>query len=556
MLLTLEISNYALIDHIRLDLTGGLNIITGETGAGKSIILGALGLLLGARADSKAIGHPEARSVVEATFSIAGNEQLAQIASEADLEWEGDVCILRREISPSGRSRAFVNDSPVNLATLSMIGMQLVDIHSQHQNQQLATAEFQLQIIDALADNGNLLVRYSGLYGEFREALRRYKATKAAIERDAENADFIQYQLEKLDKLDAAAGELERLEAERDQMASMADVKAVASDALTCMADGDSNAIDMVRHVRDCLEDISGMMEDGDNIGARLDNVLVELDDIADSIRKFDSEQTADPADLEYTENRIGAIEAMMRRHHVQTDTELLEIQASLRRKAMRLADSEAILSELESEAKGAHRKAVECARELSAKRLKAASEFGQRLKEAATPLGMRNLRVEIAVEHADLSATGMDRVEFRFAFNKNQAALPVGSAASGGEISRLMLCIKAIIADTVALPTIIFDEVDTGVSGDIAARMGRLMVELSRKIQVVAITHLPQIAAMGDVHYKVYKADSETSTHTHLNRLAKDERIGELALMLSGDSANDAARATAIHLLDAKNNI
>lgn len=558
MLASLHISNYALIDNIDISFHSGLNIITGETGAGKSIILGALSLLLGGRADSKAIRRADVKSVIECEFDLNDAGQLRQLFIDSDLEWSDDNrCILRREIAPTGRSRAFVNDSPVSIATLQEVGLRLVDIHSQHQNQLLSQPAFQRRVLDSIAGNDHDMELYTELYNTYREALKKYKSAKATLARDEENADFMQYQLEQLDNLDLQAGELERLQQERDTVADAAELKSYVNEALEALSDGESNAIDLVKRVQDACAELSELLDESDDIPARLDSVTVELTDISQSLSALNSGLSADPSDLDYTERRISAIQTLMRKHNVDTDQQLIEIHHKLRKRVGRLADAPNILSELEQKARLARRKAMEVAERISEARKQAADEFSRRLTSVAAPLGMKNLRCLIVVEPAEISSTGIDNVEFRFAFNKNQTPIPVSGAASGGEISRLMLSIKAIIADKIQLPSIIFDEVDTGVSGDVASRMGRMMLDISSSLQVIAITHLPQVAAKGHHHFKVYKADDEHATHTHIDELTPERRIDELALMLAGDPANEAARANARSLLsyDQSNN-
>lgn len=551
MLESLHISNYALIDNIDIRFYQGLNIITGETGAGKSIMLGALSMLLGGRADSKAIRHTERKSVIEGIFNVEKNTALKDYCFANDIEWDDDRCILRRELSPTGRSRAFINDSPVTLTQLQGVGLRLIDIHSQHQNQLLADADFQRQIIDSIAGNGTRLKEYALLYTRFREALRKLKATKAAIAKDSDNADFMQYQLDQLDQLNLKEGELQQLEHERDVMANMTEIKSNLNEAVSAMSEGSRNVLSLLARVQDACAELDDILDEEDDIPARLDNAIVELSDIADTLSSLDANLNADPADLENLEERISDINSLMRKHNADSETRLIEIREQLRKRLERLDDGDDTLAELEKDARRAHRLAAEMAKKISDARKSAAETFAAELMATATPLGMKNLRCEIAVTPADMSPTGIDSVEFRFAFNKNQQPIPVGGAASGGEISRLMLSIKTIIADKMQLPSIIFDEVDTGVSGDVAHRMGQMMLNISSSLQVIAITHLPQVAAKGRHHFKVFKEDDEHATHTRINELTAPQRIDELALMLAGDPTNPEARATATNLLN-----
>lgn len=551
MLNSLHISNYALIDNIDIRFHAGLNIITGETGGGKSIILGALSLLLGERADLRSIGSSERKSVIEAEFDIKDNVGLRNYCRENDIEADDDVMIMRREISPTGRSRSFINDTPVRLEDMKEVGLRLVDIHSQHQNQLLSSPDFQLRIIDSLADNGKSLNEFSELYSSYKIALHKLKATKSAIAKDRENADFMQFQLQRLDELDLQPGEADTLEAEREQIAEAADARDRFNEVLMALSAGETNALSLLSDATGALENILVHLPVEAEVKERLDNMMTELADIADTIEEAASAFPADlSSDLEAIERRLRRIEDVKDRQGVSSADELIQVRTRLQSRLQRLEDSESILKELEQEARKAKKLAVEQAARITAARKRAAEEFAAVLRETAMPLGMKNLVCEIAVEPTDMSATGADNIEFRFAFNKNQVPVAVGSVASGGEISRMMLSIKSIIAHRMSLPTVIFDEVDTGVSGDVADRMGRMMRDIGENIQVITITHLPQVAAKGEHHFKVFKHDTDTSTVTHIKELSRAERTDELALMLSGDSTNPASRAAAEELL------
>lgn len=551
MLSTLHISNYALIDSIDLTLHPGLNIITGETGGGKSIMLGALSLLLGGRADSRSVRRPEKKSVIEASFAVEGNESLRAYCATTDIDWEPAQMILRREITPSGRTRAFINDSPVTLDVLRGVGLRLVDIHSQHQNQLLSESSFQLDIIDMLAGNAERLAGYSRLYGEYRAALQKLKNVKAAIAADRENADFMQFQLNRLEELNLQPGEMDLLESERVRLTEQSQSREAFDKALVALSGGEENASDQIRAAVDALSDISDRLPEDAALVDRLEKLNIELSDIADSLESLASVYSPDAvAELEEVERRIGEISAVVSRHNVADAGELISLQARLQRKLARLDDADSIIADLEKQARHAKKKAMESAAVISGFRRDAAEDFARILHDTAVPLGMKNLVCDISVEPAPLSPTGADAVEFRFAFNKNQTPVPVRESASGGEISRLMLSVKSIIAHRMQLPSIIFDEVDTGVSGDVADRMGRMMKSIASNLQVIAITHLPQVAAKGSHHFKVFKHDTETSTVTHVELLSSEGRVDELALMLSGDASNEAARSAAKALL------
>lgn len=551
MLKSLHISNYALIDTVDINFHHGFNTITGETGAGKSIMLGALSLILGGRADLKAVRDSGKKSVIEASFEVSKYPKLKEYCLDNDIEWDDTLCILRREIAPAGRSRAFINDSPVTLDLLSHVAMQLVDIHSQHQNQLLTSDEFQLRVIDNLAGNGELLSEYSRRYAAYRNTLKRLHDTKKLIEQNRNDEDFTRFQLEQLDELGLTDGEQEQLEHDRDILSNITDIKSTLSGALDSLSEGTHNALGLLAETSDYCEELSQYLEDSDNISERLETVRIELRDIAETLSAYDQEFQADPEELEAIESRLNTIYSLQQKHRVSTVGELITLREELRDKLDKLENSTFTIEELEKEARRAKAAAKQLALELSQRRTEEAARLEETLRETAMPLGMKNLRTQVKVSQGELTPTGMDKVEFLFAFNKNQPLMPVGGTASGGEISRLMLSIKAIIATKMQLPSIIFDEVDTGVSGDVANRMGAMMQDISRNIQVITITHLPQVAAKGNAHFKVYKEDDDEATHTRIRELNADDRVDELAVMLSGSKVDEAARANARSLLN-----
>lgn len=551
MLKSLHISNYALIDTVDISFHHGFNIITGETGAGKSIMLGALSLILGGRADLKAVRDSGKKSVIEASFEVNKYPKLKEYCLDNDIEWDDTLCILRREIAPAGRSRAFINDSPVTLDLLSHVAMQLVDIHSQHQNQLLTSGDFQLRVIDNLAGNGELLSEYHRRYASYRNALKRLHDTKKLLEQNRNDEDFTRFQLEQLDELGLTDGEQEQLEHDRDILSNITDIKTTISGALDALSEGTHNALASLAETSDYCEELTRYLEDSDNIGERLETVRIELRDIAETLTAYDQEFQADPEELEAIESRLNTIYSLQQKHRVSTVAELVALREELREKLERLENSSFTIEELEKEARRAKNAAKQLAAELSQRRVEEAARFEETLRQQAMPLGMKNLRTQVKVTPGELTPTGMDKIEFLFAFNKNQPLMPVSGTASGGEISRLMLSIKAIIATKMQLPSIIFDEVDTGVSGDVANRMGVMMKDISRNIQVITITHLPQVAAKGNAHFKVYKEDDDNATHTRLRELSATDRVDELALMLSGSTVDEAARANARSLLN-----
>ncbi len=554
MIQTLHISNYALIDSIDITLHPGLNILTGETGAGKSIILGALSLLLGGRCDTKAVRNHEAKSVIEATFSAAGYPALQEFCQTNELDWDADTVILRREIAPNGRSRAFVNDCPVNLSQLQTAALHLIDIHSQHQNLLLASPPYQLRVIDSLAGNGERLEAFTTAYNNYRHAVRKFKQERKSVEQAKDDEEFLRFQYKRLKDANLAKGELDELEHERELLVNMADVKTSLATVTGNLSEGDENIDQLLRQTIDESERLGDLLEDADTLTERLRTLRVELLDIAETFSEYDRELTGDPERLDEVEERLNLLYDLMRRHKVETVDELISIRDDMKTRLQSIDLGDENLQALELAAKRAKKEALEIAAVISQSRHEEAERFAKIIKDRALPLGMKNLQCEITVRDTELSSTGIDHVEFLFAFNKNQPLLPVGNTASGGEISRLMLSIKSIVADKMQLPSIIFDEVDTGVSGDVADKMGEMMRQIAANIQVIAITHLPQVASKGHSHYKVFKEDTEQATVTRIKELGTEERVKELAVMLSGSSVNDAALANARSLLSQNN--
>lgn len=550
MIEELHISNYALIDRVDIRFHPGFNIITGETGAGKSIMLGALSLLLGGRADTKAVRDPKVKSVIEATFSVKGYGSLEAVCDVNDIDWDPSHIILRREIAPGGRSRAFVNDTPVTVTVLQEIALQLVDIHSQHQNLLLVSPPYQLRVIDSLSGNNDRLKKFTEAYGRYRHALKQFQVTRRNIEQAREEEEYLRYQYQQLADAHLEAGEQEDLERDREVLINMADIKESITRLLTALGDGEDNVDTLLKSASDEADSLTDLLEGTEGITERLQALRVECQDIYQTFADADRQLSSDPGEIEAVEERLNELYDLERRHKVDSVEALIAIRDKMEERIKSIDFGDSSLHSLEIAAKRAKKEALDMAREISAVRKETAVEFARMLKEKALPLGMKNLQVEIAVKETELTATGIDYIEFLFAFNKNQQPMPVGSTASGGEISRLMLSIKSIVADKMQLPSIIFDEVDTGVSGDVANRMGEMMSGIARNIQVMAITHLPQVAAQGTAHYKVFKEDTESSTVTRVRELSPDERVDELAIMLSGSAVNEAARANARSLL------
>ncbi|MDE6370906.1 MAG: AAA family ATPase, partial [Duncaniella sp.] len=456
MLETLHISNYALIDRIDISFDKGFNVITGETGAGKSIILGALSLLLGGRADSRVVTDPDSKSVIEAVFIVTGYSELKQYCTDNDIEWDDDRCILRREIAPTGRSRAFVNDSPVPISKLQEVAIRLIDIHSQHQNQLLSTPAFQMRVIDTLAGNGERLAEYTKRYHNLRDAIRKLKAMRLQIEKSREDEEFTRFQLEQIEELALEPGEQEELESERDVLSNVTTIKQTLQRAIEALSGDDENAVDLVDIAASACDKLTNVLPESEEIPQRLESARIELADISSTLENIDERLNAEPGRLEAVEDRLNTIYSLCHKHHVADSDDLIELRDSFRAKLNELDTSDEILADLERDARRAKALAKETALEISEARKAEATRFAEMLRATASPLGMSNLNVEVKVTPVDMNPTGIDAVEFMVAFNKNQQTMPVGATASGGEISRLMLSIKTIIASHMALPSII----------------------------------------------------------------------------------------------------
>ncbi len=552
MIKQLHISNYALIDRLDIEFADGLTIITGETGAGKSIILGALSLILGERADLKAIRDADSKTIVEATFDIAGYG-LEPFFKEYDIDWDEHECIVRRELSPSGRSRAFVNDTPVALAALRELVTHLLDIHSQHNNMLLSNPQFQLSILDSIAGNADLLGNYHKAYAEYREAEQRLAETVTAMERLKQNEDYIRFQLDQLQAMQLQPDEDQQLEALQARLSNITSLKE-ALWSVENELDGEENGVlahltSVVQRLDEaerCLTEISGMSD-------RVRSSLIDLKDIAQDVGNIMDTLNDDPSELARVDERLSSIYSLMRKHNAQNVNQLIDIQHDYERQLGEIDHNDEMLEQLKSQVEETFKASTAIAADLSANRRQAATKFVKELLSLALPLGMKNLAFDVQLTPVKLSRSGADHVEFMMAFNKNQRLMPVKETASGGEISRVMLCIKTIIARHMQLPSIIFDEVDTGVSGDVANMIGEMMADIARAIQVIAITHLPQVAANGDHHLRVYKTDNERETLTHVEQLSDQEHVMEIARMLSGKDLNQAAIENAKSLIKHK---
>ena len=553
MIKELHITNYALIDKLDIRFADGLTIITGETGAGKSIILGALSLILGERADTKAIRDSSLKTVVEATFDITGY-QLEDFFQDNDIDWVENECLMRRELLPNGRSRAFINDTPVSLNILRELSTRLVDIHSQHTNMLLSRPAFQLAILDNIAGNGEMLEKYRKEYQLYREAVKQLEDTRKAIEELRRNEDYIRFQLDQLQTIQLQADEDVKLEALQNKLANVTELKEALWNIENDLNNDENSILERLSAIAQRLEAAQNNLTEVEGMADRVRTALIDLKDIAQSVRSVMDTLNDDPAELARVEDRLNSIYALERKHNAQDVNQLIDIQHEYERQLREIEYNDETIGELEALVQKRKDAAMLYGTRLSTARKATAKEFGKELLDLASPLGMKNLAFDVSFEDTDFSTNGIDAVEFMMAFNKNQKPMPVKDTASGGEISRVMLCIKTIIARHMQLPSIIFDEVDTGVSGDVANMIGEMMSSIAQNIQVIAITHLPQVAAYGDQHLRVFKEDNDVETLTRVEMLNEEDHIMEIARMLSGKGLNQAAIENAKSLIKHKN--
>ena len=564
MLLTLTIDNYALIDHLEFRPGQGLTVITGETGAGKSIIMGALGLILGQRADAKAVRNGATKCIIEAQFDISAYA-LQDFFLQNDLEYDANATIIRREIYATGKSRAFVNDIPVQLPLLRDLGSHLIDIHSQHQNLLLGDDAFQLSVVDALAHNQVEYAQYRTVYDQLVTQNAKLRTLKDQAKRDAQEADYIRFQFSQLDDANLVEGEQEELEAEQELLSHAEEIKSCLCQMHEGL-DGEGDAIvQMLKSISQKAHELSRIYPDITEIAQRLESDYIDLKDIADDVDSRSEEVNYDPQRMEQVEERLSLLYSLQKKHGKTSVEELIQLRDQLFERIQHIDGSDEEIEELKQKVKQLTAEATRCAAILTDTRRKAAAKLQQDLIERVTYLGMPNLRFQVSItplnsnpdlKDQDVTSSfkgdkkGADTVEFLFSANKNQPLRPAGEVASGGEISRLMLGIKSLVASARTLPTIIFDEIDTGVSGDIADRMGRVMKELSNHLQVITITHLPQVAGKGNQHFRVFKADTDSQTITHIEQLTSDQRLHEIARMLSGSNITPEALANAQTLI------
>ena len=554
MLRKLFIKNYALIDHLDIELHPGFSVITGETGAGKSIILGAIGLLLGQRADSKSIKAGAEKCIIEAHFDLS-RYPMHDFFDENEIEQDSEDTIIRRELTAAGKSRAFINDTPVSLAQLKELGEQLVDVHSQHQNLLLQKQDFQLSVVDIIANDQQEQTAYQQTYSLLQTAKSQLQALKDDIERNRQSQDFLQYQYEELENARLTEGEQEELEQQSETMEHAEDIKTALYEADNALYGEQTGAVSQVRTAKNALSGITKVMPKTAELAERLESCRIELKDIADEVSSMLEDTDFDPSELDRINSRLDRIYELEKKYHADTVEELISQREELRQKLNNIENSDEALAELEAKCQQLTAKSQQQADALTKLRLKAGKEIEQQLRQRLVPLGMPNVRFEVNIQKGELGKNGQDAVAFLFSANTSTPLQPVAQVASGGEIARVMLSLKAMISGAVKLPTIIFDEIDTGVSGKIAEKMADIMQEMGQtERQVISITHLPQIASKGSHHYRVSKEETAQGTISQMQELSQDERISEIAQMLSGSDVSEAAIANAKQLLKLRN--
>lgn len=551
MLSRLLIKNYALIDNLDISFDKGLNIITGETGAGKSILMGALGLVLGNRAEGKQFFNEEKKCVIEGYFSISSYD-LKGFFEENDLEYD-DETIIRRELSVDGKSRAFVNDSPVNLTILKALGEKLIDIHSQHATLQINTEEFQLLVLDALAEQEDLLTTYRKELNILRQTERRLKTLKEESRAASAELDYNQFLFEELERLDIKEGEVQSLEEEQQQLENAEEIKRSLVSSSFLLSEGEQNVLSMLKESVQQIQQAARYFSGAEELAQRLQSTYIEIKDIASEIAQQEEAVMLDQQRLDEVSARLSELYSVMKKHRVDSEGELLQIRDDLEQKLQAVLNHDDIMAELEKQLTEQKDKVMTLAKQIHENRKAVVPQVVDFVQQTLTTVGMPNARLSISLDFQNMekaSPRGFDAVQFLFSANKGQTLQPIHKVASGGELSRVMLAIKSLVAQNSSLRTIIFDEIDTGISGEVALRVGEVMQRLAHNMQVIAITHLPQIASKGTSHFKVYKEDKEDKTRSNIVLLKPEERVLEIAQMLSGANPGEAALAHAKTLL------
>jgi DNA repair protein RecN (Recombination protein N) len=552
MLRQLYIRNYTLIDELDMMFHPGFSVITGETGAGKSIILGALGLLLGQRADAKSIKSGCDRCTIEAHFDLS-HYDLPRFFEEKDIEYDAADCIVRRELTSAGKSRSFINDTPVQLSTLRELGDQLIDIHSQHQNLLLQKEDFQLGVLDIIGKNDDVLKTYQSNYHDYRQAVKALEQLKAEISKSHDNEDFLRFQYQELSDARLSADEQATLEQECETMSHAEDIKSGLYETDDLLS-GDEGIVSRLRTAVQAMEGVGKVYPSARELAERLESCHIELKDIAGDVSTNLDRIDFDPAELERINERLDLIYRLEKKYHVETTGELISIAEDIDRQLQQIDNSDYALAEQEEKVRRLEAICQDQALKLTKRREASAKIVEKEMRQRLVPLGIPNVRFEISLGKKPFSTDGQDQVSFLFSANTSTPLQPIAQVASGGEIARVMLSLKAMVSGAVKLPTIIFDEIDTGVSGKIAEQMAQIMCEMGdHDRQVISITHLPQIAALGTTHYKVYKEEGPNGTESHMQQLSPDERVDEIAQMLSGESVSEAAINNAKELLKSK---
>lgn len=553
MLRQLYIRNFTLIDELTISFNPGFSVITGETGAGKSIILGAIGLLLGNRADMKAIKTGKERCVVEAHFDVS-RYGMRSLFAENDIDYDDNDCIFRREINPNGKSRAFINDTPVPLSVMREIGEMLVDVHSQHQNLLLNKEDFQLSVLDIITNDDKQKNDYTETYKDYHQACEQLEALKSNIERDRQNEDFLRFQFNELSAANLIDGEQEELEQDVETLSHAEDIKSALFEADHLFYSDDIGIVDNLKKVSSKLHDIANAFPRIGEIISRIDSSYIELKDVSQELSADIEDIDFDPKRLDEVNARLDLIYSLEKKYHVESIAELLEQQKEIETQLSLIDNSDDELRQRQLQVEKLHTLCLEKARILTDMRTSSAHKIEKEMLARLVPLGIPNVKFEVQITTKDLSVTGADKVAFMFSANANSPMHPISQVASGGEIARVMLSLKAMISGAVKLPTIIFDEIDTGVSGRVAEKMAQIMQEMgNHDRQVISITHLPQIAALGTTHYKVAKEDTPDGTVSRMTVLDRQQRITEIAQMLSGSNVSAAAIENAKTLLKIK---
>ena len=553
MLQHLSITNYALIRELEIDFEAGFSVMTGETGSGKSIILGALGLIMGQRADIRVISDGEQKCVIEADFQLKDGD-IEAFFQENDLDYEGGNCCIRRELNRNGKSRTFVNDTPVSLTILKELTDQLIDIHSQHENLLLKSNQFQLETVDTIAANHVEREAYEKAFDEYVTTKRTLEELMESTQKSKEEEDYIRYQYNQLEEANLKEGELDKLEGELEMLQNAELIKTNLWQTFHAL-DGEQGSLSILHGAQSALNKVAGYMQKVQELAQRLDSTIIELKDVAAEVEDLSENMEVQPERMQEVEDRLNLINTLLQKHACQTEGELLKLKQSFADRLDVIDNSEERIRELTAQLEEAKRALNKAGEQLSVSRKRIKTPTEERITTQLKSLGVPhpNFQIEYA-QCATPTKSGMDEIQFLFAANKNQTLRNVADVASGGEVARLMLCLKALLAEHRSLPTLIFDEIDTGVSGEVATQMATIMRSMAQHMQVMAITHLPQIAAKGNVHYKVYKQDAEEHTETQIKRLTHEERVMEIAQVLSGANVTDAALQNARELLKEKN--